>query len=324
MWQNTSVFITGISGFVGGHLARALIAEGAEVTGLLHDMKKKNYLDLLEIRDNVNLVAGSITDVQLLQRIFVDYKPIDAVFHLAAVSIVGKAVLYPLHTYQTNVFGTLALLEACRLALDKPKTILVTSTDKVYGNKEDAVETDSLNGDGIYESSKVNMDVVSSAFFYQYGLPIVTTRSCNIYGMDAYNSRIVPNTIMAMVRGESPVIFEGEDTIREYIHVYDVCDAYMQLADGIDKTKGQAYNVGSGTTISQKDLVLKIVEIGNDVLGTNIKPKYVRRDSPAREIEKQSMNSDKIERDIGWRSHIGLEEGLRMTFLDFVRCKENE
>ena len=311
------VFISGISGFVGSHLARELIQRGANVTGLQHDKKKESYLDLLDIRDKVNIVTGDIKDLTLLQRVLVDYN-IDTVFHLAAVSLVGKAIEYPVHTYETNTFGTLALLEACRLVRDTPEAIISVSTDKVYGDREYAKEEDPLNGLGIYESSKVNMDVISRAYFYQYDLPIVTTRACNIFGYDPNNARIVPSTIKAMLRSESPIIFEGEDTYREYIHVNDVCDAYIQLAENIEKTKGDAYNVGTGAIISQEALVLKIIDIGNEVLGTSIEPKYVVRDKPLREIKKQSLDSNKINKDIGWESKISLEKGLMMTFKAFL------
>ena len=313
-----NVFITGISGFVGSHLAVKLIEKGADVTGLQHDIKKKSYLDLLDIKGKVNIVNGDIKDLNLLQRILVDYK-VDYVFHLAAVSIVSKAIQYPIHTYEANVFGTLALLEACRLAENKPKAIIVTSTDKVYGESIGAKEDNGpLNGQGIYESSKVNMDVISRSYYYMYSLPVVVTRACNIVGYDPLNSRIVPNSIKAMLNGKTPVIFEGEETYREYIHVSDVCDAYIQLAENIEKAKGKAVNVGTGDVISQEGLVLKIIEIGNEILGVGIKPRYVKRDVPLKEIKNQSLNSDKIRKIIGWKPKLSLEDGLRRTFREFM------
>lgn len=311
------VFVTGISGFVGSHLAKKLIECGAEVIGLQHDIKKESYLDLLDLKDKVNIVTGDIIDTELLQRILVDYK-IDWVFHLAAVSIVGKAVQYPMHTYETNAFGTLALLEACRSVENKPEAILCTSTDKVYGEAIAAKEEDSLGGSGIYESSKVNMDVISRSYYYAYGLPIVVTRACNIVGYDPLNRRVVPNSIKAMLKCESPIIFEGEDTLREYIHVSDVCDAYIQLAENIEKVKGEPINIGTGEVISQRDLVLKIVAIGNGVLGDDIKPTYVNRAVPVKEISKQSLNSEKIRGAIGWKPKLNLEEGLRRTFKEVL------
>ena len=312
-----NVFITGISGFVGSHLAKELIERGTDVTGLQHDIKKKSYLDLLDIKNKVNIVSGDIKDLKLLQRALVDYK-IDWVFHLAAVSIVSKAIQYPINTYETNVFGTLALLEACRLIKNKPRALVITSTDKVYGECVNAKEDDKLDGFGIYESSKVNMDVISRAYYYAYSLPIVVTRACNIIGYDPQNSRIVPNTIKSMLKSKSPIIFEGEDTYREYIHVDDVCDAYIKLAENIEKVKGKALNVGTGEVISQENLVLKIIEIGNEILGKGIKPRYVKREVPLKEIKRQSLNSDKIRKLVGWKPKLSLDEGLRSTFREFV------
>lgn len=315
-----NIFITGISGFVGSHLAKKLIEKGVEVTGLQHDIKKKSYLGLLDIKDKANIVTGDITDLKLLQRVLVDYK-IDWVFHLAAVSIVSKAIQYPINTYETNVFGTLALLEACRLVENTPKAVLVASTDKVYGECLEAKEGDPLNGQGIYESSKVNMDVISRSYYYTYSLPVVVTRSCNIVGYDPINSRIVPNSIKAMLNGKSPMIFEGEETYREYIHVSDVCDAYIKLAEDIDKVKGEAINVGTGEVISQEALVLKIIEIGNKISVGGIKPRYIKRERELKEINAQSLDCEKIKIDIGWSPKLTLDEGLQKTFKEFLDKK---
>jgi len=262
----------------------------------------------------VNIVTGDITDLNLLYRVLVDYK-IEQVFHLAAQPIVSKAIQYPMYTYKTNIFGTVALLEACRLVPKTPKAIIVTSTDKTYGDKQEAKEEDSLNGLGIYDSSKVGMDIISRAYCYQYNLPVVVTRACNIYGYDLLNERIVSSTINAILEDKSPIIFEGEDTYREYIYISDVCDAYITLAENIEKTKGQAYNIGTSEVIGQRDMVLRIVKMWNDIYGTDVKPKCVKREKVVKEITKQSLNSTKIKK-IGWKPKVSLDEGLRKTILE--------
>ena len=307
-------FITGMSGFVGAHLAKALVERGAGVTGLQHDIKKTSYLDLLDIKDKVNIVTGDITDLNLLYRVLVDYK-VDSVFHLAAQPIVSKAIQYPMYTYKTNIFGTVTLLEACRLVSKTPKAIIVISTDKVYGDKQEAKEEDSLNGLGIYDSSKASMDIISRAYHHQYNLPVVVARACNIYGYDLLNERIVSSSINAILNRKSPIIFEGEDTYREYIYVGDVCGAYITLAEKIGQAKGQAYNIGTGEVISQEDMVLKIVRIWNDIYRANVKPKYVKRDNVVKEITKQSLNSTKIKK-MGWKPKVSLDEGLKKTILE--------
>lgn len=313
-------FITGISGFVGAHLAARLIEENVEVVGLQHDLKKQSYLDLLGIRERVSLVNGGVMDKQLLHRAIVDYNP-DWVFHLAAVSLVAKAVQYPTYTYETNVLGTIALLEACRLAEHTPEAIVSISTDKTYGEGLSAKESDPLKGEGIYESSKVCMDAVSRSYYYAYELPVVVTRSCNIYGLDPYNSRIVPNTIKAMLRGESPIIFRGENSVREYIHVLDVCDAYIEIAKGVDKTKGLALNVGTSDVVTQEELVLKIISVVNALMGAELEPVYITRGTHGtkqlKEIAKQSLDSQRIADLLWWQPTFDLDSGLKATFEEF-------
>ena len=313
-----NVFITGISGFVGSHLAKELIEKGADVTGLQHDIKKKSYLDLLDIKDKVNLVNGDIKDVHLLQRILVDYK-ITHIFHLAGITIVGKAPQYPMHTYQTNAFGTLALLEACRMQSHQIKVIAVASSDKCYGESGFVTEDAPLEGMGIYENSKACADLIARAYYYTYKLPIVVLRPANVVGFDPLNSRIVPNTIKKCMERESPEIFKGVKGFREYIYIGDVLNAYLSVADAdnIEKTRGNVYNAGSGEIISQEDMV-NLIASHFDVAPVYVDPEEWR----GKEIKTQSLNSDKIYKDTGWKAKTSIAEGIRHTIEEFKKWKE--
>ncbi|KPV62501.1 MAG: dTDP-glucose 4,6-dehydratase [Candidatus Bathyarchaeota archaeon BA2] len=317
--ESKNVFITGGAGFVGAHLAKSLLEKGTNVVVLQHDLKRRSYLNLLGIAKDVNIVLGDINDYELLRRIFVNYEP-DYLFHLAAVSIVSKALKYPTTTYRINAVGTSNLLEVCFLSKLPSSAILIVSTDKVYGEQVNVAEDASLLCEGIYETSKACEELVARAYLKTFHLPIVVSRACNIFGLDPYNRRIVPNIIMSILRGENPVIYMGEDSCREYIYVKDAVDAYIKLTENISITCGNTYNIGTGYVLSQEEMVLKIADLAKECLDINVKPGYVNRGYPLSEIKRQSMNSKKIYRDIGWKPKYSLEEGLKETIYAFQDC----
>ena len=152
------VFVTGISGFVGSHLAKKLLERGYEVIGLTRDHNTEQALYKLGIENDVVLIHGDLTDKDLLKRVLSQYK-IERVFHLAGVTVVSSALRVPDEAFRVNCYGTARLLEACR-EVGGIKAILATSTDKVYGEGMDRKEEDSLDAQGIYESSKVTMERV--------------------------------------------------------------------------------------------------------------------------------------------------------------------
>jgi len=303
-----TVFLTGISGFVGAHLAKKLVERGYNVVGLTRDFSTKKTLDMLGVQDRVTLVYGDILDQNVLKRAMADYNA-EYVFHLAAMSIVSTAMKVPAETFKVNCVGTANLLDACK-ELGIAKSILVTSTDKVYGEGLDRKETDPPNAVGIYERSKIAEETVAAAFRDIYNLPVVMSRACNIYGEFDTNRRIVSNTMRALRNNEKPLIFKNDNSLREYIYVEDVCDALVLLAENVDKTKGEVFNIGTGESVSQEQMVKKIIAVS----GKKIEPVYAERDKKFYEIERQTINSEKIRRAFGWKPRFTLDEGLKRTW----------
>jgi len=312
-----NVFITGITGFIGFHLAERLTKEGKTVTGLTHDFKKDTYFDYFPpLLSQVNLVIGDILNTKLLESILAQYE-IDTVFHLAAKSIVQVAHKAPFPVVETNVMGTVSLLEACRVT-GLPSSVVVMSTDKVYGEGMEANEDMILKGLGIYESSKVAMDQIARSYAYVYGMPITVARCCNVYGFD-FNKRIVPNVIRTILRGKAPVIYrERKPSAREYIYIDDAVDALIFLAKNINRTKGEAWNIGTGDVMSQEDLIIEMMHIA----GCDLEPIYQDKEK-RKEILKQSLNSTYI-KELGWEPKVSLREGLKRTFKNFEEYYERE
>jgi CDP-glucose 4,6-dehydratase len=154
-WTQRKVFVTGATGFVGAHLTRQLLDQGARVVCLQRDAVRANTLDLFDLRRRVTVIQGALEDYALLERILNEYE-IEAVFHLGAQAIVGAANRSPLSTFETNIRGSYFLLEACRLT-KSVKRVIVASSDKAYGTHETLpyTEDNALNGLFPYDASKV-------------------------------------------------------------------------------------------------------------------------------------------------------------------------
>ncbi|MBI2857774.1 MAG: GDP-mannose 4,6-dehydratase [Chloroflexi bacterium] len=305
--MESTALITGASGFVGAHLARRLLEHGHKVVCLFYDYRPVTTLTLLGLSERVTMVQGDICNTDLMRQILAKYYVQD-VYHLAAQAIVGVALRDPCSTYRISCMGATSILEACRDV--GVRGILCTSTDKVYGEGLNKAESDSFEARGIYETSKVCMDFISRSFFHTYKLPVAVSRSCNVYGECDLNRRIVPNTIRALKEDRAPVIFKNDESLREYVYVHDVCEAYMTLMANIDQSKGEAYNVGTAEVIGQEDLVKKMIRIS----GKPIAPVYVDKPPSSFEIYRQSVNSDKIRRQFGWKPDFSLDQGLLETW----------
>ena len=301
-----NVFITGVSGFLGAHLAKELVSQGKNVIGLEHD-SKVSTLDDLDVRDSVIVVQGDLLTVDF-DRIFLEYD-IDTVFHLGGVTIVSTANRLPEYTFGVNIMGTVRLFNAC---MDKNmESIMVASTDKVYGDKLDACEQDAITPSGLYATSKCCVDLIAQAYADQFDLPTCVTRCCNLVGLDR-NSRIVPNVIKQCIAGQQPVIWSGQDDIREYIYVTDVVSAYITLANNIDIAKGKSYNVGTGETASQSEIVQMIADKFN--MNPIVEPAPEGRDN---ELFEQSLNSDLIRNEFGWDNKYSMDDIIVETIKQF-------
>ncbi len=301
-----NILITGGTGFLGSYIARRLVNDVDSITIVTLDIKQKTSLKALDIDMNkINLVKGDIRDYEFIKLLFNEYE-FDTVFHLGALSEVKKCQPNPKLAFDTNITGTVNVLEAARL-YGKVKAIAVSSSDKAYGSGEvPYMEDYPMAGKGIYEVSKSCTDLVARSYFSNYGLPVVVTRCSNLYGgADMNMSRIIPNTIRLALEGKSPVIWKGsEKSIREFLYVEDAVDGYISLIKNIDKTKGEAFNIGSKEIVTIEGIVNKILS----KVDKNITIDYQEKDFP--EISSQYLSSDKIENYTGWRALTSLSDGL--------------
>lgn len=311
-WNNRTAFVTGATGFVGSHIALQLVEQGARVVCLQRDAVRTNSLDLFDLRNRVTVVNGTIEDYSLMERIIAEYE-IEAVFHLAAQAIVGAANRSPLSTFEANIRGTYLLLEACRRS-ETVKRVVVASSDKAYGEHDDLPyeEDYPLLGLFPYDASKACTDILARSFAHTYQLPVAVSRFANIYGPGDMNlSRIIPGTILSVLRDEAPIIRSDGSPIREFIHADDVARGYLLLAEKIEDTAGEAFNFGASAPVQMLDLVNRVIRLaGKD---GQLKPHIMLDHKIEREIDAQYLSANKAEARLGWRAEINLDEGLRST-----------
>lgn len=227
------------------------------------------------------------------------------VFHLGAQPLVGLARAHPVATFEANVRGTWALLEACR-TMSEPPIVAVASSDKAYGAsaKLPYVETDPLAGSEPYEASKAITDILAQTYARSYGLPTRIARCGNIYGIGDWNwSRIVPGTIRSLLRGERPVLRSDGTPVRDYIHVDDVVAAYLALATA-DVAPGEAFNFSSGERLT----VREVVDAVTAAVGAALQP--VVLNEARGEIAAQYLDSSKARTTLGWKPRRRLGESL--------------
>lgn len=321
-WKNKNVFITGCSGFLGSCLTKLLVDSGANVTGLIRDFTPKSAL-LRNKELKVNLVSGSLEDLEVLERVIGEYE-IDTVFHIAAQAIVGIANRNPISTFNANIMGTWNLLEACRRS-PLVKNIIVASSDKAYGDQEVLPyhENMPLQGTHPYDVSKSCADLIAQTYYKTYGLPVCITRCGNLFGGGDLNfNRIVPQTIESIINNEAPVIRSDGTFIRDYIYVEDAALAYMLLAEKMEELNlyGEAFNFSNEVRVTVLDLVNMMLKQMN----SELKPTILNQVS--HEIKNQYLSAKKAREILNWVPKYTIEEGLNRTiewYKEYFRSYES-
>ena len=311
-WNGRCAFVTGATGFVGSNLVDLLLKQNAKVICLERDETQPNSLDVLSLRNQVSVVRGELQDFELMRRVLNEFE-VDAVFHLAAQAIVGAANRSPISTFESNIRGTYMILEACRLS-SGVKSVVVASSDKAYGSHLELPYREEFPLQGVfpYDVSKSCTDLIARSFAVTYELPVVVTRSANIYGPADLNlSRIVPGTIVSVLRNENPVVRSDGTPVREFVHTDDVCSAYLALAENIDETRGEAFNIGTNESVQILELTNKIIDLAG--AGGRLEPNILLKDKIKHEIDAQYLSADKIRERLGWTASVSLEDGLRQT-----------
>jgi CDP-glucose 4,6-dehydratase len=307
--------VTGAHGFVASHLVAALLERGDEVRVLdrpdprIADVggPRLSGLDLLGLRDQVELAEGDLRDAEAVAAA-VD--GCDAVFHLAAQTIVGVARESPLETLEVNVRGAWNVFEACRE--HGASRVVFASSDKAYGASPELPyrEDFPLRAAYPYDASKAAADIIARSYANAYGLPLAVTRFANIYGGGDLNfSRLIPEATIAVLDGRPPVIRSDGSPERDFLHVGDAVSAYLAIEAALERgeARGEAFNAGGEHPHSVREVVDLIAAAAD----TGIEPEYLGSGTPDGEIDRQYVDSTKLRELTAWGPRVELAEGLR-------------
>lgn len=309
-YKGKKVFITGHTGFKGSWMCKALIDAGAEVTGYaLVPPTEPALFRLCRLADKMNSITGDIRDLVHLKSVFEEAQP-EIVIHMAAQPLVRESYKNPVYTYETNVMGTVHVLECVRTT-PSVKSFVNVTTDKVYLNREwewGYRENEELNGYDPYSNSKSCSELVTSSYLNSFlgdsRVAVSTMRAGNVIGGGDFSSdRIIPDCIRAAQAGKD-IIVRNPYSTRPYEHVLEPVMAYLMVAKAQYKDKKYAgsYNVGPDETDcwTTGDLVTLFCTKWNRANGTSVK--WIDRyDSGPHEANFLKLDCSKLKRTFGWK-----------------------
>lgn len=314
------VFVTGHTGFKGSWLCQILINIGAVVTGYsLSAPTQPNLFSLAGLEGRITSVIGDIRDREKLKAAFDAAHP-EFVFHLAAQPIVRDSYKDPVYTYETNVMGTVNVLECVRLAQESVRSVVNITTDKVYQNREwvwGYREDEPLDGFDPYSNSKSCSELVThsylNSFFQNSKTAISTVRAGNVIGGgDFANDRIIPDCVRA-VQTRAPILVRNPDSTRPYQHVLEPLFAYLMIAKRQyeDKSLAGWYNVGP----DECDCITtgELVELFCHHWGDGITWRSQAETNAPHEASFLKLDCSKLKSTIGWRPRWHIEDAIQKT-----------
>jgi len=309
-WEDKRVLVTGAGGFIGSHLVDELLQKGADVTAFVH-YNARNDWGMLEGRytdttPNLKVIAGDVTDALFVKKAVAEK---EYVFHLAALIGIPYSYVAPESYINTNIRGTLNVMQAC---LDHEVTRVVhTSTSEVYGTAQYTPidEKHPLQGQSPYSASKIGADKIAESFFCSFGLPVTTIRPFNTFGPRQSTRAVIPTIITQALTGNT-VKLGSLIPIRDLTFVTDTANGFIKLAES-KKTVGATVNTGSGRGVTIGELADIIIRQVNPKAKIVCEEKRVR---PEKSEVMELLCDNRSACDLaGWKPEYTLEEGLSRT-----------
>lgn len=302
------ILVTGGAGFIGSCFIRYMLGKYPDYKIINLDALTYagNLESLDDIKDNPNysFVRGNICNFELVSMIMDN---VDAVINFAAESHVDRSITGPEIFVETNIKGTLNLLQ-CAKQSNIPRYIQI-STDEVYGTLGETgyfTEDTPLAPNSPYSASKASADLLVRSYFETYKMPVIITRCSNNYGPYQYPEKLIPFFISLLLRGEKVPVYGDGLNVRDWLYVYDHCSAIDAVLH--NGRVGEVYNIGGNNEKSNLEitrLILNALDKGEDSIRfVDDRPGHDRR---------YAMCSDKIQNELGWHPSVTFEEGLNNT-----------
>ena len=318
--KNKKVLVTGADGFIGSHLVDMLQKAGGKVRAFVYynSLNSWGWLDTFP-KDKLSKIEVFSGDVRDLNGVKKAMEGIDVVFHLAALIGIPFSYRSPDCYVDTNIKGTLNILQAAREL--KISRLLVTSTSEVYGSAlyVPIDESHPLQGLSPYSATKIAADKISESFYRSFNLPVTIVRPFNTYGPKQSARAVIPTIIIQLLTGKKEIKLGSTSPTRDFNYVKDVCNGFLAIANS-SKTIGEEVNIATGKDISIAELANKIVK------KINPKAKVVldkQRSRPEKsEVESLVGSRKKISMLTDWKPKYSLDNGLNKTIAWF-ECKEN-
>jgi len=314
-WQDKPVLVTGAGGFIGSHLVDELLRRGADVTAFVH-YNARNDWGMLEghytdATPHLRVIAGDVTDAGFVKKAVVDK---EVVFHLAALIGIPYSYVAPESYVNTNIKGTLNIMQAC---LDeKTRRIITTSTSEVYGTAQYTPidENHPLQGQSPYSASKIGADKIAESFNLSFDLPVTTIRPFNTFGPRQSTRAVIP-TIITQALTTNKIKLGSLTPIRDLTYVADTVSGFISLAES-KKTVGRTVNTGSGRGVTIGELAEIIIKKVNPKVKIVCEQKRVR---PEKSEVMQLLCDNRLANELaGWKPSYSLEDGLDLT-IDWMK-----
>ncbi len=312
-YKGLKVLVTGADGFIGSHLTEKLVQRDAKVTALClyNSFDHHGWLDDLpeDIRAKLTLVRGDIRDAAFVRRLAEGQ---EIIFHLAALIAIPYSYAAAQSYAETNVLGTLNVLEAARE--HGASRVVHTSTSEVYGTALTMPidESHPLQGQSPYSASKIGADMMAEAFARSFELPVAILRPFNTFGPRQSERAIIPTIIRQALDPSCNAIQTGDTSpLRDFTFVEDTAEAFLALGIAPNIQYGRPYNAGSGKAVSVKDIIDLVLGATHCQRPVVQDPKRMR--PPGSEVRALLADSRRLNQDTGWRPRIDLREGLERT-----------
>jgi len=313
--EGAKALVTGAGGFIGSHLVESLMEAGCRVRAFIHYNARNDWgnLEFLpqNLRQDIEIYAGDVTDPFSVRNAVKDTQ---LVFHLAALIGIPYSYVSPRSYVDTNVAGTLHVMQAC---LDEGvEKVIHTSTSETYGTAQylPIDEQHPLVGQSPYSATKIAADKIAESFHLSFGLPVVTVRPFNTYGPRQSLRAIIPTIIIQALMGNE-IRLGALDPKRDFNFVKDTVSGFIQAASS-DRCVGEVVNIGSGKAVSVQELFDLIKSLMKKDLRLLPDNKRVRPEKS--EVMALLCNFDKAKKNIGYEPKFTLEKGL-MESIDFLR-----